>query len=121
MSSALKWTGERMVPSLLNEIAVEHLARYAFCMSLVKGKKILDMACGEGYGSYLLSKIAAEVKGVDIDESTVFHAAANYHTSNLSFIQGDAADLPFGDKYFDVIISFETIEHLEKQVQALIE
>ncbi len=121
MSSFLKWTGERMVPTVLNEIAVEHLARYAFCLSLVSGKKVLDVACGEGYGSYLLSNVAFQVIGLDIDKKTILHAIKKYNHSNLSFVRGNVLELPFPDGEFDAVISFETIEHLENQDQMLVE
>ena len=121
MSKTMKWTGERLVPTVLNEIAVEHLARYSFAVSLAKGKKILDIACGEGYGSYHLSKVAAEVVGVDINAETIAYAASKYIASNLRFAEGNAVQLPLPDQYFDVVVSFETIEHLEQQQQMLAE
>jgi len=114
----LKWTGERLVTSLNNLHGVtEHLHRYALAMNMVKGKDVLDIASGEGYGSALLSKVANKVYGVDIDEESVLHANQKYtdqHNKNLQFKVGNAAEIPLQDNTVDVVVSFETIEHHDK-------
>lgn len=107
------------MPSVLTEVAVEHLARYALCFPYIQNKKVLDLACGEGYGSYLLSQHANSVTGADISESTISHARKNYKAENLSFIEADAAKLPFDNNSFDVVVSFETIEHVKGQVRVM--
>jgi 2-polyprenyl-3-methyl-5-hydroxy-6-metoxy-1,4-benzoquinol methylase len=112
MSTSPKWTGERLVPSVLSDVATEHLARYSFCLDLVKDKIVLDAACGEGYGTYLLSASAKIITGIDIDASIVKHAQLKYKNSNISFITGSVLQTPFADQTFDVIVSFETLEHL---------
>ncbi len=64
----LEWTGERFLPRVEGaQINYEHLHRYAFAAELVKDKKVLDLACGEGYGPYMLSREAESVIGVDKD------------------------------------------------------
>src|SRR5690606_33969585 len=94
----------------------EHLHRYAFAAQFVSGKKVLDLASGEGYGSYLLAKEANFVVGVDIDENAVKHASQKYQAENLNFVKGSICETPIkGEKEFDVIISFEAIEHIEEQ------
>jgi SAM-dependent methyltransferase len=114
MSADLEFTGERYVPGTAGEIAHEHWHRYAFARDLVAGRRVLDVACGEGYGSALLGAFAAHVTGVDIDADTLGHARAAYaDRSNVRFIEGSAGALPLGDASVDVVVSFETIEHLE--------
>lgn len=118
----MKFTGERFVPeeTLLNdEIGYEHLHRYHAATRLVKNKTVLDLACGEGYGSVLLATHAAHVTGADIDQETIDWATAKYlpSHSNLGFTQASATAIPFADNSFDVIISFETIEHLDEAMQ----
>ena len=114
-----KFTGERYLPSECqnSEIRIEHIQRYRFAIEWVKGKKVLDAACGEGYGSGLLSQYAEAVVGMDLDQTTVDNANEKYGTKNLSFIQGNIASLPFGDASFDVVISFETVEHVDEKTQ----
>src|SRR4051794_36678639 len=118
MSHPLEFTGERFVPGTRGEIAHEHWHRYAFARRFVAGRRVLDVACGEGYGSALLASTAADVVGVDIDPAAVAHAAARYGAPNVRFIAGSAAALPLGDGAADAVVSFETIEHLPAHAQA---
>ena len=117
----LEFTGERFTPECVREIWYEHYHRYAFAKSLVKDKNVLDAACGEGYGSDILSKYASSVRGLDIDAESVGHAQSRYKRDNLSFVEGSCTLLPFEDNSFDVVVSFETLEHLEQQEEMLAE
>lgn len=110
-SADLEFTGERFTPEISGQIAFEHLHRYHFARALVAGKAVLDVACGEGYGSDILAQSAASVVGVDIAEDAVSHARARYGSDKLVFVAASAAQLPFADAQFDVVVSFETIEH----------
>jgi len=60
------WTGERLETHILNVITIEHLHRYALALPHSTGKIVLDIACGDGYGSNLLARNAVSVIGVDI-------------------------------------------------------
>lgn len=112
----LPFTGERFTPECLREMWYEHYHRYAFVRALVKGRRVADVACGEGYGAMLLAQTAASVTGVDISEEAIAHARARYATqTNLSFMQGDACRLTLTEASVDVVTSFETIEHLHEQ------
>ncbi len=114
MAHDLTFTGERFVPGIEGEIVYEHVHRYAFARRYAAGRRVLDAACGEGYGSAILAGAAREVVGVDIDPATVAHARASYASvRNLSFVEGSAAKLPLPDASVDLVVSFETIEHLE--------
>lgn len=118
----MEFTGERYVPTEAGEIRHEHLHRYAWCAHLVEGKDVLDIACGEGYGSAMLARSARSVLGVDIDENAVKHARSTYHgISGLEFMQGNAAQIPVGDNSVDVLVSFETIEHHDRHREMLSE
>jgi len=116
-----EWTGERLETSILNNTTVEHLHRYAIAKDLAKGKSVLDIACGEGYGSNLLALDAHSVTGVDIDAETISKARTKYVASNLNFIQGNLESIPCGDKTFDLVVSFETLEHIEGHEKMLSE
>ena len=116
-----KWTGERLETFVHNETTIEHLHRYGIAMPFCKNKKVLDIACGEGYGSKLLASKASGVIGVDIDPNTVRKASEKYQMPNLFFIQGSADKIPVENASIDVVASFETIEHHDKHIEMLSE
>jgi SAM-dependent methyltransferase len=116
MNDELEFTGERFVPGAAGEIWYEHWHRYLFAAPLCAGRDVLDIACGEGYGSALLARSAARVTGADIAADAIAHARARYASqTNLEFREADCAALPFADASFDVVVSFETIEHIAAQ------
>ncbi|NDZ14502.1 hypothetical protein C7T35_18160 [Variovorax sp. WS11] len=116
----LEFTGERFIPSEGGEIRYEHMHRYCWAQALCRGRTVLDIACGEGYGSALLAQVAESVIGVDISQDAVNHASRNYSAqANLRFIQGSATRVPVDDASVDVLVSFETLEHLAEQEQML--
>jgi GT2 family glycosyltransferase/SAM-dependent methyltransferase len=118
----MKFTGERYVPTEAGEIRHEHLHRYAWCRSLVEGLDVLDIACGEGYGSAMLAMKARSVTGVDIANSAICHATEAYRDiPGLIFKRGDAAQIPLEDNAVDVVVSFETIEHHDRHREMLSE
>lgn len=92
----------------------EHYARYNFALDFVdKGSVVLDIACGVGYGSHILAAKAERVVGVDISEESIKFAKKNYGAKNIEYILSSAGKDIFSDNSFDIICSFETIEHLE--------
>ena len=113
MPAALDFTGERFIPGAAGEIVYEHCHRYAFAGRFVAGKRVLDAACGEGYGTALLGTCARDAIGVDIDAPTIAHARDTYRgRPNVRYAVGSVTALPFAAASFDVVVSFETIEHL---------
>ncbi len=128
-SLSIKDTGERFLPWINSSncylstlMHYEHLSRYFFATQFCTDKYVLDVASGEGYGTFMLSKCAKKVVGVDIDESAVNHAKSKYNVQNIDFILASATDIPIRDDHiFDVIVSFETIEHIHEQEKMLFE
>ena len=118
-TDALPGDVERFVPGEKGEIWIEHWHRYHFAARWTGGKRVLDVACGEGYGSALLARTASKVTGVDIAADAVERARSTYALSNLAFECASCERLPFPDASFDVAVSFETIEHIEAQAAFL--
>ncbi len=116
----LAFTGERFTPECEREIWYEHWHRYVFAVELARGKRVLDAACGEGYGSAMLAEVAGEVVGVDIDAETIAHARSRYGGHpNLHFKCGDCTGLDLAQNSFDLVVSFETLEHLHAQQELI--
>jgi SAM-dependent methyltransferase len=101
MSQNLEWTGERYLPEISGVIKMEHYHRYSAVLDLCRGKVVLDLASGEGYGSHLISTVAEKVVGVDISIEAVKHASGKYIKDNLKFVVGSAAAIPFESSKFD--------------------
>ena len=95
-----------------------HVSRYVLAADKIRpGDTVLDAACGLGYGTSVLASCSAGGRfiGVDIDESSIAYAKANFavHDASISYHACDVTNLSFiADHSIDVVISFETIEHL---------
>ncbi len=103
---------ERMEPDRAHPRTFwEHVGRYRFARDFVRGKRVLDIACGEGYGASALGKAGAiSVVGVDVSHEVCEHARLKY---GLDARQGDARAIPLPDGSVDLVVSFETIEHVD--------
>lgn len=119
--AALVFTGERFTPESRGAIWYEHWHRYCVVAALARGRRVLDAACGEGYGSALLAHDAAEVVGVDVGAEAIAHAKARYAHPNLTFVRASVTALPLASSSIDLVVSFETIEHLAAQREMLAE
>jgi SAM-dependent methyltransferase len=120
-ASPLPFTGERLTSGYGGQTEIEHLHRYLLAREWCRDKDVLDVASGEGYGTALLAQVARRAVGVEIAADTVDHASNAYKANNLSFVVGDARSLPIPDATFDVVTSFETIEHFAEQRRFLSE
>lgn len=98
-----------------------HLKRYEFARALCTGRKVLDAACGVGYGTSFLAAEASSIVGVDISDETIDYARRRYAAPNIEFVVADVNQLPFADGTFDVVCSFETIEHVADPAGAVAE
>lgn len=113
MATSQNWTVERLDTSIFSETTIEHLHRYAVVLDFVGNKKVLDLASGEGYGTNLISKKAKQAIGLDINKEAIEKSRAKYKSNNIEFHIGNAEKMPFQNKEFDVIVCFETIEHVD--------
>jgi ubiquinone/menaquinone biosynthesis C-methylase UbiE len=109
----LQFTGERIVPGKTEEALFrEHEERYVFAGQYVSGQDVLDVACGTGVGTeFLRASGARTVWGLDIDPEAIAFAKARY--TRCEFAQSDAAALRLPNNSLDVVVSFETLEHLQ--------
>jgi 2-polyprenyl-3-methyl-5-hydroxy-6-metoxy-1,4-benzoquinol methylase len=112
---------ERIMPGLADVEASrrEHpadWARYEHGAKLVPGKRVMDCACGAGYGSWTLGRAGAKsVVGVDLSSKAVAWASANFALPNVQFRQATPDRFPLDDGEVELAISFETIEHVPEQ------
>ncbi len=105
---------ERIVPdnTPVGIVAI-HLKRYGFAGSYLDGKRVLDVACGVGYGTGYLADEGNHVIGVDIDGAAIAYAQQRYGgPRNTNFVISDAMQLGLRSSQFDAVCSFETIEHV---------
>jgi ubiquinone/menaquinone biosynthesis C-methylase UbiE len=107
--------GERMVPYHHKGqlMYAEHLTRYQAVMDLVKGKVVLDIASGSGYGTKLISAKAKKVYGVDVSTEAIEYSEKQYGAQNITYLLGNGEEIPLEDNSVDVVVTFETIEHIE--------
>ena len=114
----IEFTGERMVPELNQGMTLyyEHLLRYMMAGNFVKNKKVLDVGCGVGYGSWLLKESgASDVLGIDISDEAISYASKKFVVKGLEFEIGDGENLKDYKRNVDVLTAFEFIEHIKNQ------
>jgi SAM-dependent methyltransferase len=98
----------------------QHIARYDWACRFAGGARVVDAACGTGYGSRMLAAAGAkEVRGFDIDAAAVAEAASEAGSDSLQFARGDVTALAIPDASADLFVSFETIEHIENDDAAI--
>jgi SAM-dependent methyltransferase len=108
----LPLTGERTVPGIPEENYWfrRHEVAYEFALPLFAGERVLEVGCGEGYGTALLATAAVQVIGLDYDALTVAHASARYPQAR--FVRGNLAALPLASRSVDAVATLQVIEHV---------
>jgi SAM-dependent methyltransferase len=114
----LELTGERTLPDVPEENYwfQRHLVVYRWIADRVAGQEVIDMACGEGYGSDVLAESAGRVVGVDANPEAHEHAQKRYRRQNLRF-ERDLVET-FSEPA-DAIVFLQTIEHLQDPAPVL--
>ncbi|MEO8649954.1 MAG: class I SAM-dependent methyltransferase [Acidobacteriota bacterium] len=121
MSIAERFQGANVIDAgRLSPYWGEHVARYMFATQFGSSKSVLDIACGTGYGLSLLGAAAKSVVGVDISFEAAIAAKGECQNEALILL-GDGKRLPFADRSFDLVTSFETLEHLKDRSDFLAE
>ncbi|HPQ42879.1 MAG TPA: class I SAM-dependent methyltransferase [Syntrophales bacterium] len=119
VGKGIKKTGERIIPENIETcvdylLYLRHLFAYEFAKSMVpKDSLVLEVGCGEGYGSHLLSQHVKKIIGLDIDIKTINHALSKYASENCIFRTYNGINIPYDTNTFDAVISFQVIEHIQ--------
>jgi SAM-dependent methyltransferase len=110
----LALTGERTLPGIPGENYwfQRHLVAYEYASAMARGRRVIDIGCGEGYGSEMLARVAESVVGADIAPEVVEHARNRYNAANLDFEVMDVNHLNATAGSFDLAVSFQVVEHL---------
>ncbi|HEX9861081.1 MAG TPA: class I SAM-dependent methyltransferase [Nitrospirota bacterium] len=121
MAEVIDVTGEVISPDHENitPLFMRHLAAYKFFLGYVKGKKVLEVGFGEGYGTDYLAREAAEITAVDVSQQLVEHARRKYAKTNVWFMRADATAFPFPENSFDVLVSSQVLEHVKDYMRFL--
>src|SRR5438552_2352007 len=108
----LPFTGERLIPGKVeDDLYAEHLARYLFVEPLARGRRVLDLGAGAGYGAERLSRVAKSVVAVDVALDAMQYARS-HHRGRATHAVGRAELLPFRSATFDLVVAFEVLEHV---------
>jgi SAM-dependent methyltransferase len=106
-------TGERILLEKETPLMIaRHFCAYKFAKAFIRQRDVLDIGCGEGYGADFLADSAKTVLGIDYDEAVIDYAKNKYRKENLKFAVMDIKDLNSLNQKFDVICSFQNIEHI---------
>ena len=113
MDRLLIETNTRIVPEEAHpRIFAQHMAVYKYIKDIARDKLLLEIGCGDGYGSAYLANSGKKIVSVDYDEKTVAKGHAKYRVDNLDFLCMGATGLGFKDEIFDAVCSFQVIEHI---------
>lgn len=107
-------SGERILIEKETPLMIaRHFCAYRLAKNYAFNKDLLDIGCGEGYGSYFLSSVAKKVVGIDYDQEIINYAKNKYHKDNLIFYALDVKELGSLNNRFDIICAFQIIEHIQ--------
>jgi 2-polyprenyl-3-methyl-5-hydroxy-6-metoxy-1,4-benzoquinol methylase len=114
MSDVIDVTGEVISPDHENitPLFMRHMAAYKFFREHARGRKVLEIGFGEGYGTYYLSEVAKEITGIDVSHTLVEHAKSKYRETTSTYKER-CCHLPFPDGSFDVVVSSQVLEHVK--------
>ena len=114
--------GERVIPEEFKSkeeylLYLRHLFAYEFAKDKVsENSSVLEVGCGEGYGTKLLSQSVEKIIGLDVDKNTIAHSSAKYGAENCLFKTYDGVKIPYDDSTFDTVVSFQVMEHIQDDI-----
>lgn len=89
-----------------------HKSDYGVAASLANEQSVLDLGCNAGHGTHIISKVCKNITGVDVSPNAIKVAKEKYESQNVKFFVVDGLTLPFPAHSFDLVTSFQVIEHL---------
>ena len=122
MSTSDLKMGERFIPSMAGWSETNRkmfLGNYRWASQFIQGKVVLDCACGSGYGTHILAANCSQVVGADVDPLIIQYAQEHYQNARERFEVFSSTAIPYPDGFFDAVISFDTIEHVEDDEKML--
>ena len=102
----------RIEPEMLEVCHADHLERYRFATEHARGRHVLDVGCATGYGTAKMAEVAESVLGVDLFEVGIAYARQHFESDRCQFRCDDLAGVSEGGDRFDLVVSFEVIEHV---------
>jgi ubiquinone/menaquinone biosynthesis C-methylase UbiE len=128
MSKLLTRTSERIIPEHFLQskeaylLYLKHLFAYEFAKEYISTENsVIEVGCGEGYGTSYLSYNVQHIVGLDINEEMIQHASMKYSSEKCSFKVYDGLNIPYDDNTFDMVVSFQVIEHIRDEINYLTE
>lgn len=122
MTELISKTGEQILPEKFESkeeylLYLRHLFAYEFAKDKISENSFaLEVGCGEGYGTSLLSQKVVKIIGLDVDINTIAHASKKYGSDNCVFKMYDGVKIPYEENTFDAVISFQVIEHIQDDI-----
>lgn len=128
MLNSLQKTAERLLPEAARQskeaylLYLRHLFVYDAARTWLPPESlVVEVGCGEGYGTQYLSQYVRHITGLDVEKTIVDHASKKYGSERCVFRLYDGVTLPFEDQMFDAAVAFETIEHVQDDARFLAE
>lgn len=123
-TDSLEFSGERVVPWASGMrgwswVLQHHLARYTWALKFCVGQNVTDLGCGTGYGSFILSWLAENIRGLDVSQEAIEFARNHFTAPNLDYVVSNLDEANGFLPESSVYTCFECLEHLTSPLSLL--